>query len=363
MALPASGLITAAMINKELGRAENATFSLNDAAVRALAGKSPGAISFADFYGKASEIVARVTTSGAGPDLMKSLFSAADWAANTKKRVIINSGVEISGPWGYGLALTDNASGQAGSFGGSLILQNDGIISGRGGAANGGAGTDALLINFTGRNGQKVEIINNGTLRGGGGGGGKGGNGGAGSVTTTVRDPASGWHLDVGDWWTTMKFCWRIYTDNYPILYYDIFWNGQKVGGGDGGPPEQQTIGGFTYLRGPVYGQEGWSIARTSAGTSSTAGGAGGNGGTGQGYGQGLGAGVNGSGGGTNAGTGGKGGNGGVYGAAGSAGANGGNGNAGGGAAGAAGGAAGCYINGNANVTWSVTGTRQGRVV
>ncbi|MCL1038331.1 hypothetical protein L2750_14450 [Shewanella submarina] len=54
MALPSSGKITAAMINKELGRAENAPFSLNGAAERALAGKPTGAISFADFHGKSS---------------------------------------------------------------------------------------------------------------------------------------------------------------------------------------------------------------------------------------------------------------------------------------------------------------------
>ena len=54
MALPSSGTITAAMINVELGRASNAPFNLNDSAVRALAGKPSGAISFSDFWGKSS---------------------------------------------------------------------------------------------------------------------------------------------------------------------------------------------------------------------------------------------------------------------------------------------------------------------
>jgi len=54
MTLPASGIITATMINVELGRAANAPFSLNDPEVRALAGKPSGAISFNDFHGKSS---------------------------------------------------------------------------------------------------------------------------------------------------------------------------------------------------------------------------------------------------------------------------------------------------------------------
>jgi len=54
MTLPTSGAITASMINVELGRAANAAFSLNDTAVRALAGKPTGGISFNDFYGKSS---------------------------------------------------------------------------------------------------------------------------------------------------------------------------------------------------------------------------------------------------------------------------------------------------------------------
>jgi len=54
MTLPSTGAITASMINVELGRAANAAFSLNDPAVRALAGKATGMISFNDFHGKSS---------------------------------------------------------------------------------------------------------------------------------------------------------------------------------------------------------------------------------------------------------------------------------------------------------------------
>lgn len=54
MTLPASGTITAAMINVELGRVSTAPFSMNGAEERALAGKSSGTISFSDFHGKSA---------------------------------------------------------------------------------------------------------------------------------------------------------------------------------------------------------------------------------------------------------------------------------------------------------------------
>ncbi|TSP14054.1 hypothetical protein [Cupriavidus campinensis] len=62
MALPSSGTITAAMINTELKRSANAPFSINDAAVRKLAGKASGPISFADFYGKSASTEVNMST-------------------------------------------------------------------------------------------------------------------------------------------------------------------------------------------------------------------------------------------------------------------------------------------------------------
>lgn len=52
MTLPASGTITAAMINVELGRASTAAFNIGGSAERALAGVASGPISFNDFHGK-----------------------------------------------------------------------------------------------------------------------------------------------------------------------------------------------------------------------------------------------------------------------------------------------------------------------
>lgn len=56
MALPVSGPLSASQINVELGRAAGAAFSMNDAAVRGLAGKPSGLISFSDLLGKANGI-------------------------------------------------------------------------------------------------------------------------------------------------------------------------------------------------------------------------------------------------------------------------------------------------------------------
>lgn len=63
MALPSSGAISLSEVNMELGKAATAAISMNDAAVRALAGKASGAISMADLRGK---IYAATMVAGAG---------------------------------------------------------------------------------------------------------------------------------------------------------------------------------------------------------------------------------------------------------------------------------------------------------
>lgn len=54
MTLPTTGPISLGMINTELGKAIGQAISLNDPAVRALAGKPSGTISLSDLRGKAS---------------------------------------------------------------------------------------------------------------------------------------------------------------------------------------------------------------------------------------------------------------------------------------------------------------------
>lgn len=361
MALPSSGIITAAMINQELGRAANAPFSLNDAAVRALAGKASGAISFADLRGKSSEIV-KVITASQGSNWgvsMRSLFTYAEWSSDTDKRIIINAGVELGSTFADGRAMWVQNEAQSDSWGGKLTLENRGTLSGAGGVRNSGRGGAALFVNVSGKSGQLLQLINTGIIRGGGGGGGRGGTGGPGVVSTTVREPASGELRDANYSWSA-----RVVPPHQGLpTIASLVWAGVVLyqwQGSPGSQPQFPSIpyshGGYLYYMGAKDGDR-WGVYRTYGSSSPTTGGAGGQGGLGQGYNQARGEGTAGAAGGTNAGAGGWGNWGGSYGEAGLTGATGAAGNAGGGAAGAAGGAAGYSILGNNRVSRSGAGS------
>ena len=164
MALPSSGSITMAQVNVELGKAANAGITMNDSAVRALAGVPSGAISMSNLHGKSSE-VRYINTVNRTQASIHTLMGSPT-AAGT---YIFENTATISAASAGGWAL------QTGAFpaGSTLKIINKGHIRGGGGnggskgSLSGGAGGSALVLNFP------ATIENTtGTIWGGGGGGG-----------------------------------------------------------------------------------------------------------------------------------------------------------------------------------------------
>lgn len=320
------------------------------------------------FY--ASSVTATISA-GAQNLNISSLFSAEDWAATWKKKVVnIAAGVVI-GSTNPAVAALQTGTGR----GGPLEINISGEVQGAGGAANSGNGGPAINLQ---ESNVTINVMSGGAIRGGGGGGGHGGQGGTGGagyyVTSTPAQDGP-------------------YYDNnvYSAILNDVvnqwYWAGSRIYLGSGNPGSVSS-GGYTYRPGSpsgyyYYNGDGsridvYSIYRTytvnsNVYTSGGAGGAGGNGGIGQGYGQSAssgGAGSGGASGGTNAGAGGTGGTGGTgggwaqsgsTGSTGSIGASGNNGSGHSGSSGSAGGAAGAAVMGQ-HATINNSGTINGAV-
>lgn len=357
MALPSSGPLSFSQINTELSRSATALLSLNDSAVRNLAGKLSGSVSLSDLLGKSS-VIRKTISASVNNVILKDLFTATEWSDTTAKEVVVASGVIV------GSTSPSVAAMRTGTiWGGTLLVTNNGGIRGAGGIPNSGAGGPAIET----AGALMVDNLN-GDIRGGGGAGGKGGTGGSGSVTGTVREPASGNYYSA---WTQPYYTWSRYNGHQFVgTQCVLYWNGTAIGSGVGVNATSFVSGAYTYYRGVYredasddFGEIGlYDIYRTSSATTATVGGAGGAGARGQGSDGAAGTGANGSAGGTNAGAGGKGGNGGAWGAAGATGATGAAGNVGAGLAGVAGGAAGraiSYLSGG-SVSWVNLGTVSG---
>jgi len=189
MALNASGPIslggatTGQSIAVELGLSPTATISLNQTAVRTLAGVSSGVITMpTNFYGKSNAYVFNATISADTQNYnLRSAAIAAGWNQTTalQATVTVNSGIYVGSSTTGGVAFTWTGSYPSGS---TLAIVNNGTIEGAGG--NGGAGGDGLsAIGTAGSAGgaalqgnYAISITNNNIVGGGGGGGGGAGN-------------------------------------------------------------------------------------------------------------------------------------------------------------------------------------------
>ena len=190
MTLNSSGPIslagTTAGVSIEIENGGNGTtqISLNDTAVRTLAGVPSGAITMpTNFYGKSNRVSISYTFSSNSANASLNVTSIGGYVSGISDiTVTVNSGVYLyaTSTGNYGLSLSGGNSGD------TLTLVNNGYIMGQGGSAQnatnsgslaGGAGGPALSIGFT------TTVTNNNYIGGGGGGGGGyagGGGGGAG---------------------------------------------------------------------------------------------------------------------------------------------------------------------------------------
>ena len=285
-------------------------------------------------------------TSGATNQNASALFGD-DYSAAFLKEIVIESGVELGATSTADEALQIDAGGA-----GTITITNNGILTGAGGAANGGAGGDAFEANVA------CTFINNGTIRSGGGGAGRGGNGGTGGGGRYTSLQGSARYTSAS---SNGQYCSQISgRANCPTSHGGYAYSSIYTGSCRNARDEHRC----SYN---CYGRRNVNVNTNGGG-----GGSGGNGGVGQGYNQTNASGAGGSGGangGTNAGrggTGGTGGTGGLFGANGANGNNGATGNNGnrtggsGGAGGSGGGAAGKSIRGISNVTLTNSGTITG---
>jgi hypothetical protein len=177
MTLNASGPISLAgttagqSIEIENGGNGTTQISLNDTAVRTLAGVPSGVITMpTNFYGK-SNAFAFTISSNTNKGNLATLATAAGWNGSSALTATINAGVYMYSDTTATAALT-----VSGSFPNGVSLINNGTIVAMGGAGQGGApgyvaggaGGTALSVSTA------LSVTNNGTIAGGGGGGGGG---------------------------------------------------------------------------------------------------------------------------------------------------------------------------------------------
>lgn len=162
-------------VNTELGYSSNATISLNQTAVRTLAGVPSGTISMNNLRGKSNAFAFTISSNQTNANL-RTLAVAAGWDQTKKVAATINSGVYISSNSTGTPALT-----VTGSFPNGVELINNGLIIGMGGSGGGqtivgfGPGVDGNAGGAALSTSVALSVNNAGTIGGGGGGGGASG--------------------------------------------------------------------------------------------------------------------------------------------------------------------------------------------
>lgn len=175
-----TGTIGLSDVNAELNLSPTALITMNDAAVRTLAGVPSGVISMNNLRGKSNRVAISLTISGNTNNYDVYANRGPTYAPGTSDiTVTINPGVTVSSTsTGSSAFLVPSAF----SPGDTVTVINNGTIVGRGG--NGGNGRPAGGAGSAGGSGgpglnvqRPVTIQNNNRVAGGGGGGGGGGSG------------------------------------------------------------------------------------------------------------------------------------------------------------------------------------------
>ena len=175
-----AGTTTGQSIAVELSLGATTQISLNDTAVRTLAGVPSGAITMpTNFYGKSSGFSGAISTNQTNLNL-RTWALANGWNGTTPATITVNSGVYV---WSNAIATA--AMTINGAWPGGVTLVNNGYIMGQGGQGEGFSGSAVSTVGGPAISlGINTTIINNSYIGGGGGGGGKGayagGGGGAG---------------------------------------------------------------------------------------------------------------------------------------------------------------------------------------
>ena len=208
MALPASGPLSASQINVELGLAAGAAFSLNDAAVRSLAGVASGAISMSNLHGKASLWTLDFGTN-TYTDVNLRAFGDNQGFNGTQKKILLRFAGII------GASSTSVPAIEIGSWPADVQIELEiygGQVQGRGGiggngqqkagtaAQAGGVGGPAIKATYSVPGGLTIRL-NGGSVAAGGGGGGGGARGYVGGKQNLYYaggDGGNGWSLGAG---------------------------------------------------------------------------------------------------------------------------------------------------------------------